>query len=338
MARRIHLRSTTEENLRIVSRSIPWKLLLLIPVLIVLAVPVYLFASNAGRGIVPGVTSFFYGLSAPLPPPVPTPQPAFPIVLPQAGSVLYTVQDSDSCDSILTYQMRMANAGQVFSDVNPATVKALDASLGQDCHALQPGMVLPLSPQYPLVAIGGVVLKIDATTTQQVLPTPLIKTSNQQLPADCTGGCILTVRLASQVQVHLNVQTTLVIKVGSWVWAQAMLARKSIKDFPDYPYADPKASFNGMSLRACDLQVDDTHDDNSLSCDQLAPNSIDDDNGAWLLGVTGAGAIDHWHYGIHLPVGTRVLLWLTNENGVLKFHKGNPLYKYDNATHLYVKA
>ena len=56
--------------------------------------------------------------------------------------------------------MRMANAGQVFSDVNPNTVKALNSALGQDCHALQPGMVLPLSPQYPLIALGGVVQKL----------------------------------------------------------------------------------------------------------------------------------------------------------------------------------
>ncbi|GAC1358233.1 MAG: hypothetical protein NVSMB38_41210 [Ktedonobacteraceae bacterium] len=338
MARHFRPQSTPGENVRIVARSIPWKLLLFIPILVVLAVPAYLFASNAGKNIVPGVTSFFYGLSAPPSPPAPTPQPAFPRVLPQAGSLLYTVQGGDSCDSILAYQMRMTNAGQVFSDVNPNTVKALNASLGQDCHALQPGMVLPLSPQYPLIAFGGVVLKIDATSPQQVLPTPLIRTSNQQLPADCTGGCLLTVRLASQVQVHLLVQTTLVIKVGSWVWTQAMLARKNVQGFPNYPYADPKATLDGMSLRACDLQIDDTHDDNSLSCDQLMPNSIDDDRGVWLLSVTGADALDHWHYGVHLPAGTRVLLWLSSENGVLKFHKGNPLYKYDEGSHVYVKV
>ncbi len=338
MARRFHSRSTSEENLRIVFRLIPWKLLLLIPVLGVLAIPAYLFASNVGKNVIPSATQFFYGLSGPPTPPAPTPQPAFPTTLPQAGSLLYTVQVGDSCDSILAYQMHMTNAGQVFSDVNPTTVKALNASLGQDCHALQPGMVLPLSPQYPLVAFGGVVLKINATSPQQVLPTPLIKTSNQQLPADCTDGCILTVRLAPHVQVQLLVQTSLVIKVGSWVWTQAMLARKNVQSFPNYPYADPTASLDGMSLRACDFQVDDIHDDNSLSCDQLVPNSIDNDGGSWLLSVVGAGALDHWHYGIHQPVGTRVLLWLSNENGVLKFHKGNPLYKYDDASHVYVKA
>ncbi len=336
MARRFDSQSTAEENLRIIARAIPWKLLLLLPVFFVLAVPAYIFASNAGRGIIPGVTNYFYGLSAPPPPPVSTPPPAFPTILPQVGSLLYTVQGGDSCDSILTYQMRMADAGQVFSDVNPTTVKALNASLGQDCHALQPGMVLPLSPHYPLVALGGVVLKIEATSPQQVLPTPIIKASNQQLPADCTGGCALTVRLASQVQVRLTVQTVLAIHVGSWIWTQAMLARKSVSDFPAYPYADPKASFDGMALHACDFQVDDTHDDNALPCDQLMPNSIDNDRGAWLLGVIGTNALTHWHYDIRLPAGTRVLLWLSSENGTLKFHKSNPLYKYDDAAHVYV--
>ncbi len=232
----------------------------------------------------------------------------------------------------------MANAGQVFSDVNPNTVKALNSSLGQDCHALQPGMVLPLSPQYPLIALGGVVQKINANTPQQVLPTPLIKTSGQSLPADCTGGCLLTVKVAPQVVVHVLVNTTIVIKVGSWIWTQATLARKNVSGFPDYPYADPKASLDGMTLRACDFQADDVHDDNSLSCDQLTPNSIDDDGGAWLLSVTGPSALDHWHYGIHFPTGTRALVWLSSENGALKFHKGNPLYKYDDGTHVYVKA
>jgi len=338
MARRFQPRSTPGENVRIVTRLIPWKLLILIPILVALAVPTYLVAANAGKYVVPGITKFFYGLSASPPPPAATPQPAFLTVLPQVGSLLYTIQGGESCDSMLTYQMRMANAGQVFSDVNPNTVNALNASLGQNCHALQSGMVLPLAPQYPLVALGGVVLKIDATSPQQVLPTPLIKTSGQQLPADCTGGCLLTVRVAPQVQVHLLMQTTIAIKVGSWVWTQAMLARKTVQDFPNYPYADPKASLNGMTLRACDFQVDDTHDDNSLSCDQLMPNSIDDDGGAWLFSVTGANALDHWHYDIHLPKGTRVLLWLSNNNGVLKFYKGNPLYKYDDRAHVYVKA
>jgi hypothetical protein len=223
--------------------------------------------------------------------------------------------------------------------VKPETINALNASLGQDCRTLQPGLVLPLSPQYPLIAFGGQVLKIEATTPQQVLPTPLIHvTSVPDFTVDCSGGCLLTVRLTSQVQVHLLVQTTLPIRVGSWVWTQAALARKSVPGFDTYPYADPDASLNGMSLRACDLQVDNTHDNNSLSCDQLTPNTIDADGGAWLFSVIGPGALDHWHYQLHLPLGTRVLLWLSNENGDLKFHPGNAVYRYDDASHVYVKA
>jgi len=141
------------------------------------------------------------------------------------------------------------------------------------------------------------------------------------------------------VQVHLFVQTLLPVKVGSWVWAQAQLARKNIKNFDTYPYADPTASLDGMSLRACDLQIDNTHDDNSLSCNQLLPNTINDDGGAWLFGVTGPSSLDHWHYPLHLPAGTKVLLWLTgNVNGDLKFNRGNPVFRYDDGTHLYVRV
>jgi hypothetical protein len=240
---------------------------------------------------------------------------------------------------MLTYHMHMSDAGQIFSDANPVTVKALNAALGQDCHALQPGMVLPLSPHYPLVALAGVVLNIEATSPQQVLPTPLIHVQNkQQQTVDCSGGCLLIVRIAPQAQVRLTVQTTLSLRVGSWVWAQAMLTRKTVANFPNYPYADPHASLNNMTLRVCDFQVDGVHDDGSLPCDSLTPNTIDDDGGSWLLGVTGAASLDHWHYGLHVPSGTRVLLWLSNENGVLKFHRGNPVYRYDDTSHLYVAA
>lgn len=261
-------------------------------------------------------------------------------MLPQVGSLLYTVQQGDSCDEIVAVQMRMSDAGTIFSDVKPNTVKALDASVGLDCHSLQPGMVLTLSPQYPLIAFGGQVLKVDVTSPQQVLPTPVINVTNkQQLGPDCSAGCLLTVRLAPGVQVHLSVQTALPVRVGSWVWAQAQLARKNIKGFGSYPYADPFATLDGMSLRACDLQVDNTHDDNSLSCNQIQPNTIDDDGGAWLFGVTGESSLDHWKYPLHLPAGTRVLLWLTgNSNGDLRFNRGNPVYRYNEATHLYVKV
>jgi hypothetical protein len=260
--------------------------------------------------------------------------------LPQPGSLLYTVQVGESCDEILAVHMGMVDAGQIFSDANPNTVKALSNVVGQNCDNLQPGMVLTLAPHYPLIAFGGLVLKIDATSPQQVLPTPLINVGEQQeVGVDCSSGCMLTVRIAANVQVHLLVQTTLTIHVGSWVWAQAMLAHKSVPGFDNYPYVDPTASLNGMSLRVCDFQVDNTHDDNSLSCSQLLPNTITDDGGAWLLGVTGPNALDHWGYSLHLPAGTQVLLWLSVDNsGNLRFHKGNPVYRYDDASHVYIKV
>ncbi len=338
MARRFRPGSRPAENLRIVLAIIPWKLLFLLPILVVVAIPTFLFGSRIGNQVLPSVTKIFYGASAPAPTVIPTPPPAFPPLLPLAGSLLYTTQTGDFCDFVLTFQMNMNDAGEVFSDVKPATVKALDKTVGLDCHALQPGMTMALSPQYPLVAFGGIVQKIASNATQQVVPTPLINVPQRPLAPDCSGGCDLTVRIAPQVQVHLLVQTTLVIYIGSWVWAQAMLARKRISGFDNYPYADPGASLNGMSLSACDFQVDNTHDDNSLSCDQLMPNTIDDDSGAWLFGVTGPSALDHWGYRLKLPQGMRVLIWLTSNNGSLQFHSGNPVYRYDNGTKRYVKT
>ncbi len=338
MAHRFQQRSTPAENLRIVMRAIPWKLLLLIPMMVLIGIPAFYYGSHAGQKVFPGLTHYFYNLSAPASP-TPTPYPPFSTVLPQVGSILYTVLPGDSCDEILTVQMHMADASTIFSDANPVTVQALDAALGQNCHELQPGMVLPLSPQYPLVAIGGIVLSITPTSPPQALPTPLINIAQQQTGIDCSEGCQLVVRIAPSVQVNLYVQTSIPVKKGSWVWAQATLARKSVKNFDNYPYADPADPLNGMSLRACDLQVDNTHDDNSLSCDQLLPNTIDDDGGAWLFGVTGPGGLDHWHYPLHFPAGTRVLLWLTlQNNGNLVFHQGNPLYRYDDTTHVYVRV
>jgi hypothetical protein len=340
MAGRVQHRSTSRENLRAVAHAIPWRLLLLLPILIIVAFPAFLFGTKQGQRLLPALTNYFYKISGPPPAPTPTPLPPFSPVLPQPGSILYTVQAGDSCDEILTVQMHMADASQIFSDANPNTVKALDAVLGQNCHALQPGMVLALPPQYPLVALGGVVVQINPTSPQQPLPTPLINVAQQQnIGIDCSGGCWLSLRIAAGVEIHLLVQTSLPVKVGSWVWAQATLARKTVPGFPNYPYADPTASFNGMSLRACDLQVDNTHDDNSLSCSQLLPNTIIDDNGSWLFGVTGPGALDHWGYPLHLPAGTQVMLWLTlDNNGNLVFHKGNPVYRYDATTHVYVKV
>ncbi|HEX4208495.1 MAG TPA: hypothetical protein VHZ51_30670 [Ktedonobacteraceae bacterium] len=267
-----------------------------------------------------------------------TPVPDFPAQLPQVGSLLYTVQDGDSCDSLLAMQMHMYSASHVFSDANAVTVQALNKAVGHDCHQLQPGLTIRVSPQYPLVALGGVVQKITSTSGQQAVPTPLIQvTRTEGNSVDCSGGCQATVRVAPNVQVKLRFQTELPIHVGSWVWAQARLARKHVPNFNDYPYADPRASLNGMTMPVCDLQVDNKHDDNSAPCDSLTPNTVDEDQGAWLFGVVAPGSLKHWHYPLHLANGTRVLLWLTNNNGALTFQRGNPVYRYDAATNLYVK-
>ncbi len=339
MAGHIRRRSTPAENVHHILQKIPWRLLLLIPVLLAFAFPAFVFGLKASQHLFPAVTNYFLQISGPPPSPTPTALPPFPEVLPQPGSLLYTVKNADSCDEILNVQMHMADAGTIFTDARPDTIKALDSVIGQNCHALQPGMVISLMPQYPLVALGGVVLKINPTSPQQPLPTPLINVAQQQAGIDCSNGCDLTVRIAPGVQIHLFVQTTLTIHVGSWVWAQAMLARKRVANFDNYPYADPSASFNGMSLCACDFQVDNTHDDNSLSCSQLQPNTIIDDGGSWLFAVTGPGGLDHWHYSLHVPAGTRVLLWLSLDNsGNLVFHKGNPVYRFDEGTHIYVRV
>ena len=338
MAGRIYRRSTPAENLRVVLHAIPWRLLLLLPVLLVIAFPVFLFSTSAGQRLLPALTNYFYKLESPATP-APTPYPAFPAVLPQGGSLLYTVQQGDNCDEILSTRMHMADAGQIFSDAAPATVKALDNAIGQNCHALQPGMVITLSPQYPLIALGGIVLKVEPTSSLQPLPTPLINVPQQQTGIDCSTGCKLQVRIAPKVQVTLTVQTTLLVHPGSWVWAQAMLPRKTIAGFGNYPYIDPTAALDGATMPVCDFQVAATHDDNGLSCSQLLPNTIIDDGGSWLFGVAGSGSLAHWRYPLHLPNGTRVLLWLSLDNlGNLVYRKGNAVYRYDDATNLYVRA
>ena len=338
MARRFRPNSTPKENLHIFFLSIPWKLLVILPVLLIIAIPTFFYGEHAGGNIVPALTGIFYSLSNVSTAPSPTPMPAFPTLLPQVGSIQYTVQDGDNCDQILSDQMHMYSASQVFSDSNANTVKQLNKDIGKDCHRLQPGMVLKLSPQYPLVTLGGVLLKIDATSPLQVLPTPLIKVqSTADYTPDCSNGCLLTIRLTPSVKICLNVQTALSLHIGSWIWAQAMLQRKSIAGFGKYPYADPNASLNGMTLRACDFQVNDTHDNNSLSCSQIDPNTIDIDGGSWLLGVTGTNSLDHWHFDVHAPTGTQVMIWLTDQNGTLKYQHGDPAYRYDASSHLYVK-
>ena len=338
MAGSVNRRSTPAENLRVVLRAIPWRLLLLIPALLIIAFPVFLFGTHAGQRLLPALTNYFYTLGNP-PTPAATPYPAFPAVLPQSSSLLYTVQAGDNCDEILSAQMHMTDAGQIFSDSAPASVKALDSAIGQDCHALQPGMVITLSPHYPLIALGGIVLKVEPTSPLQPLPTPLINVAQQQTGIDCSIGCKLQVRIAPKVQVILTVQTTLLVHPGSWVWAQAMLPRKTVAGFSAYPYVDASASLNGATMPVCDFQVDAKHDDNGLSCSQLLPNTIVDDGGSWLFGVVGSGSLAHWRYPLHLPDGTRVLLWLSLDNyGNLVYNRGNAVYRYDESSHLYVRA
>lgn len=193
-------------------------------------------------------------------------------------------------------------------------------------------------PQYPLVALGGIVQSVNALTPAQPIPTPLIPVQQQQqVGVDCSNGCLLTLRVAHGVEVKLSVETAIPVPVGAWVWAQATYPRKTVANFATYPYADTSASLNGATLKACDLQINDTHDDNSLSCDQLTPNTIDDDGGSWLFGVTGAGGLDHWNYHLKVPAGTQVLLWLSlDSKGNLSYRAGNPIYRYDQALHLYV--
>src|SRR5689334_16680820 len=176
MARRIQPGGTPKTNPGIFLRSLFGKLFLLtfIGVVVLIGIPLFTYGSRIGINVMPSVTQFFSKLSAPPSPPTPTPLPPLSDPLPQPGSVLYTVQDGDSCVSILAFEMHMNSAGTVFSDAKPETVKALNDTLGQDCHKLQPGMTLPLSPHYPLTALGGVVLKIESLTPQQLLPTPLI--------------------------------------------------------------------------------------------------------------------------------------------------------------------
>src|SRR5581483_4466988 len=151
MPRRVRPRSTPAENFRLAGQILPWRLFLLIPFLLIFAIPAFLFGTGAGHRLLPNLTNFFYNLANATPTVVPTPIPAFPTVLPQPGLVVYTVQSSDSCDEILATRMHMVDASQIFSDSKPNTVQALNDALGQNCAALQPGDVVTLMPQYPLV-------------------------------------------------------------------------------------------------------------------------------------------------------------------------------------------
>lgn len=339
MSRRIRPRSTLADNLRLIGKLTPWRLFLLIPFLLVFAIPAFFLGTGAGHRLLPDLTNFFYNLANSTPTVVPTAQPPLMQTLPQPGAIAYSIQEGDSCDAILATQMRMTDAGQIFSDANPSTIKALNGALGQNCSNLQPGDVVTLMPQYPLVTLGGVILKVEALSPAQPIPTPLIRVKReQQVGIDCSNGCQLLVRISPGVEVKFSAETAIPVQVGAWIWAQAMYPRKAVAGFGSYPYADPAAELNGATLRVCDLQINDTHDDTALTCDELTPNTITDDGGAWVYGVTGKGSLDHWSYGLNLPSGVQVLLWLSaDRNDNLRYHKGNAIYRYDATLHLYVR-
>jgi len=308
--------------------------------ILIVVVPTYITAERAGSELVPELTSLFYAISDPNGSLAPVPLPAFPPTLPLVGAIPYTLEEGDSCDSALAYQMHFTNASEVFSDQKPQTVQALSATIGQNCHALHPGMILTLSPQYPLVAFGGEVLRVGSLTSPEAMPTPLITLRHPEHYApDCTQGCLLDVKIAPQVQVRLTVSTKSDIFPGSWIWSQAALARKVVPKFDDYPYVDPAASLNGMALQACDLQINGAppQTQTSPSCDDLTAKHIHADGGAWLFAVTGSSALGHWHYPLNVPSGSRVLIWLSNDDNGLTFHPGDPAYRYDQASHSYVK-
>src|SRR5258708_8403736 len=141
MAGHVQRPSRPGGNQRGVARAIPWRLLLLLPILIILAFPAFLFGTKQGQRLLPTLTSYFYNISGPPPSPTPTPLPPFSTLLPQAGSILYSVLAGDSCDEILTIQMHMVYAGPIFSDANPKTLKALNNVICKNFHTLQPCMV-----------------------------------------------------------------------------------------------------------------------------------------------------------------------------------------------------
>ncbi|WP_376795846.1 hypothetical protein [Thermogemmatispora sp.] len=339
MASRMPSRPRASDTLRSLLRLVPWKLLLLLILFGAIVTPVFGYSFRLGDRIMPAISGFFYALGIPATP-VPTPYPAFARALPQPGSLLYTVQEGDNCDEILTVQMHMADASQIFSDAKPETVRALSAAIGKDCHKLQPGMVIRLSPQYPLMALGGIILKARPVTPPQVLPTPLIPVPTPpDQGIDCSQGCTMQVRIAPGVEVNVDATTTLPVQNGSWIWAFATYPLAHVAGMSTYPYASPQTSLNGATLHACQIQIDDTYDEHSPSCDAFQPNTIDDDGGAWLLGVVGPSSLDHWKLPLHFPQGTRVLLWLTlDAHGNLTFHKGNAVYRYDEQQQIYVRA
>jgi hypothetical protein len=322
-------------------RPLTWKVIGVLSALILIVIPTYITTERAGSKLVPELTSLFYKATDPNASVAPTALPVFPSVLPLVGTIPYTVQEGDSCDGILAYEMRFTNASEVFSDQKSETVRTLSANLGQDCHKLKPDMPLTLSPQYPLIAFGGKVLHVGSLTSPQAVPTPLITLPHAERYApDCTEGCLLSVKIAPRVQVYLTVYTTADIFPGSWIWSQATLARKVVAGFANYPYADPVASLNGMALQACTFQVNGAppQTQTSLSCDDLTAENIHMDGGAWLFSVMSPSALGYWHYPLNVPLNSRVLIWLSRDKTGLTFHAGDPVYRYDQASRSYMKV
>src|SRR5260221_4566030 len=91
MAGHVQRPSTPGGNQRAIARAIPWRLLLLLPILIILAFPAFLFGTKQGQRLLPTLTSYFYNISGPPPSPTPTPLPPFSTLLPQSGSILYSL-------------------------------------------------------------------------------------------------------------------------------------------------------------------------------------------------------------------------------------------------------
>src|SRR5216683_1448020 len=110
MTRRFQPRSTPAENLRIIIHTIPWRLLILLPLLILLAIPAFYYGRHAGQKVFPTMTNFFYNLTGSPSAATPTPFPPFPTALSQVGSLLHTVHSGPTRRAILLPAMDTADA------------------------------------------------------------------------------------------------------------------------------------------------------------------------------------------------------------------------------------
>src|SRR5260221_12735357 len=123
MARQNHRRSTPGENLRMLLHAIPWRLLIIIPILIIAAIPAFTIGVRLGGRVLPGVTNIFYILGGPAAGPPPTHLPPFARILPQPGSLIYTVQAGNSSDEVLAFKIRMSDEGKILSAANQKNVQ-----------------------------------------------------------------------------------------------------------------------------------------------------------------------------------------------------------------------